>query len=297
MTHAAMSRRAFLRRSAVAGAVALGGPTLLNACGTEETAPTLDRVREEGFIRVGFANEAPYGFADEAGNLTGQAPEVARVVLDELGVPEMDGVVTEFGSLIPGLQARRFDLIAAGMFLTPDRCEQILFSDPDYCVPQALIVEPGNPIGLNNYEDVAANPDATLGVMTGAVEIDQALEAGVADDQLERFPDPPSLGEALRAGRVDAGALTTISLRDLNERVLDGEFEVTEGFIAVVDGEEQLGCGGYGFRQDDVDFHAAFNEVLNELKQAGDVVGIVEEFGFAEEARTAEDVDREDVCP
>lgn len=296
MTHDVLSRRAFLRRSAALGAVALGGPAILTACGEAEE-DVLARAREEGFIRVGFANEAPYGYADEAGNLTGQAPEVARVVLAELGIPEMDGVVTEFGSLIPGLQARRFDLIAAGMFLTPERCEQILFTDPDYCVPQALLVEPGNPLDIHNYEDVAANPDVTLGVMTGAVEIDQALEAGVSEDQLERLPDPPSLGEALEAGRIDAAALTTISLRDLNERVLGGQFEVTEGFIAVVDGEEQLGCGGYGFRQEDEDFHAEFNRVLNELKEANDIVGIVEEFGFAEEAETAQGVNREDLCP
>lgn len=295
MSHHSMSRRVFLRRSAALGAVALGGPTVLSACGTTEQ-DTLEQAREQGFIRVGFANEAPYGFADEAGQLTGQAPEVARVVMQELGVPELDGVLTEFGSLIPGLQARRFDLIAAGMFLTPERCEEILFSDPDYCVPQALLVEPGNPLGLNNYDDVAANPDATLGVLTGAVEIDQATEAGVDDGQLERFPDPPSLGEALEAGRVDAVALTTISLRDLNERVLGEQFEVTEGFIAVVDGEEQLGCGGYGFREGDADFHAEFNAVLNDLK-GPDVVGIVEEFGFAEEAEIAVGVNREDLCP
>jgi hypothetical protein len=161
MSHNSLSRRDFLRRSATLGAVAIGGPTLLTACPGEEE-DTLARARDQGFIRVGFANEAPYGFADEAGNLTGQAPEVARVVLRELGIEDMDGVVTEFGSLIPGLQARRFDLIAAGMFLTPERCEQILFSDPDYCAPQGLLVESGNPLDVHDYDDVAANPDVTI---------------------------------------------------------------------------------------------------------------------------------------
>ena len=296
MAHHSMSRRAFLRRSATLGAVAIGGPTLLTACPGEEEE-TLARAREQGFIRVGFANEAPYGYADEAGNLTGQAPEVARVVLRELGIDDMDGVVAEFGSLIPGLQARRFDLIAAGMFLTPERCEQILFSDPDYCAPQGLLVESGNPLDINDYDDIAGNPDVTLGVMSGAVEVDQALDAGVDDGQLERLPDPPSLGEALEAGRIDAVALTTISLHDLNERVLGGQFEVTEAFVPVVDGEEQFGCGGYGFRHDDEEFFEEFNTVLNELKQANDIVGIVEEFGFAEADELGQDVNREDLCP
>ena len=32
------------------------------------------------------------------------------------------------GFVIPGLNAGRFDLIAAGLFITPERCEQVAFS-------------------------------------------------------------------------------------------------------------------------------------------------------------------------
>jgi dihydroxyacetone kinase len=98
-------------------------------------------------------------------------------------------------------------------------------------------------------------------------------------------------------GRIDAVALTTISLHDLNERVLGGEFEVSEAFVPVIDGEEQFGCGGYGFRHDDEEFYEEFNTILKELKQANDIVGIVEEFGFAEAAELGQDVNREDLCP
>lgn len=48
--------------------------------GAQGGAPdTLETARQQGFIRVGFfANEAPYGYADESGNLTGETAEVAR---------------------------------------------------------------------------------------------------------------------------------------------------------------------------------------------------------------------------
>jgi polar amino acid transport system substrate-binding protein len=298
MQQQSMTRRRFLSRSAIVGAAVIGGPTLLSACGGgEEDVATLERAREEGFIRVGFANEAPYGFADAAGVLTGESPEVARAVFARLGVEEMDGVLTEFGSLIPGLQARRFDLVAAGMFITPERCEQVLFSDPSYCAPQAFLVQGGNPLGLTDYASVADNPDVRLGVLTGAVEAEQARANGVADGQIETLGDPPSLLQALQSDRIDAVALTTISLNDLLETAgADSGLEVTDSFIAVIDGEEQLGCGGFAFHQDDEDFRNAFNEVLNEMKQNGELIPIVEGFGFAEAAEAGTDVTAEELC-
>ena len=104
-------------------------------------ASTLERAKQDGFIRVGFANEAPFGFATPEGKLTGEAPEVAKAVLNAIGIPQVDGVLTEFGSLIPGLKAKRFDVIAAGMFITPKRCAEIAFSEPSYGIGQAMLVK------------------------------------------------------------------------------------------------------------------------------------------------------------
>src|SRR5690606_3307861 len=104
--------------------------------GTAFAQSTLETARENGYIRVGFANEAPYGYATPSGELTGEAPEVAKAILARMGIEEVDGVLTEFGSLIPGLRAGRFDIIAAGMFITPERCQQVQFSEPSYGIGQ-----------------------------------------------------------------------------------------------------------------------------------------------------------------
>lgn len=287
-----ISRRDFLKRSGLLVAVVSAGPIVAACQPGAERAATLERAREQGFIRVGFANEAPYGFADASGNLTGEAPEVAREVMSRLGVPELDGVLTTFGSLIPGLQAGRFDLIAAGMFITPERCQQILFSDPDYCVEQAFLVEQGNPFGIQRYEDIAADPDIELGVLTGAVELGQAQDSGVPDGQINRFDSPADLLEALRGGRIDAVALTTISVNNLAQTADFAGVEVTEGFA--YGGE--LGCGGYGFRPEDQEFRDEFNAVLNEMKNAGEIRPVVEEFGFADAVEAAVGVTAEELC-
>ena len=42
--------------------------------------------KRDGYIRVGFANEAPFGFATPDGKLTGESPEVAKAVLAKMGI-------------------------------------------------------------------------------------------------------------------------------------------------------------------------------------------------------------------
>ena len=55
--------------------------------------------------------------------------EVLKAVLKRMGIGETVGVLTEFQSLIPGLLADRFD-VTAGMYVRPNRCAQILFTNP-----------------------------------------------------------------------------------------------------------------------------------------------------------------------
>jgi polar amino acid transport system substrate-binding protein len=52
---------------------------------------TLERAKKQGFIRVGFANEAPYGYATPDGKLTGESPEVVKAVLQKIGIAQVDG--------------------------------------------------------------------------------------------------------------------------------------------------------------------------------------------------------------
>ncbi len=256
---------------ATEGTSAPGGDT----AAPSEGGGLLESARENG-IRIGFANERPYGFEGPDGP-TGEAPEVAKAVLEEMGITEVEGVVVDFAALIGGLNAERFDIIAAGMFINEERAGEVLFSDPDYCGTSAFAVEEGNPLGLTDFESVIDN-EARLGVLSGAVEDGYAVDSGVPDGQISRFDTTPDLFDALTAGRIDAVALTAITVRE-QVAELDG-YEATEGFIPVIDGEEQLGCGGYGFRFADQEFRDEFNRVLNEMKENGEILPIVEEFGF-----------------
>jgi len=299
LTEYVWTRRTFLTTS---GLALLAAPVGLSACSTTDpgsggsgggSADPLQRLMDQGYVRVGFANEAPFGYAEPDGTLTGEAPEVAKAVFEALGVPEIQGVLTEFGSLIPGLQARRFDVIAAGMFINPERCAEIAFSDPDYQAKTAFLVPAGNPMAILTFEDVIST-GARLGVLAGAVEGGYAETLGVPAGQIVTFNDQPSSYDGLAADRVDAVSLTSISLRNILATREGAPFEVTEPFVPVIDGEEQTGAGGYGFHKDDADLVEAFNEELANLKDSGRLLEIIEPFGFSEAELT--DLTTDELC-
>jgi ectoine/hydroxyectoine ABC transporter solute-binding protein len=172
--------------------------------GMETGSGTLAELQEAGSITIGIADEVPFGYTGDDGEATGIAPDVAKAVLAELGIDDVDANVVEFGQLIGGLQAGQYDMIAAGMYINEERAEQILFSDPDYCVAEGLAVPAGNPEGIVDYTSFVDNPDLTLAVATGTVEVGYAEDAGIPDSQLQVFADIDSMYGALEAGEVDA---------------------------------------------------------------------------------------------
>ncbi len=274
-----------LRLAATMAALAL----VATACGDGGDGDLLTELQDAGTVKIGIANEVPYGYEDDDGEVTGEAPEVAKAVLAELGIDSVEAEVVDFGNLIGGLQAGQFDMIAAGMYINAERAEQILFSDPDYCVGEAFAVPEGNPQGLSDFQSVV-DTGATIAILSGAVEEGYADTAGVPDDQIQLFSDVNAQYDALADGRVDA--VTGTSLTVINQVDSREGFEATESFFPVDEnGEEILGCGGFGFRNDNQAFRDAFNDKLNEMQEAGELLPIITEFGFAEaDVRRAQDM-------
>ncbi|MGI5202639.1 ectoine/hydroxyectoine ABC transporter substrate-binding protein EhuB [Spirillospora sp. CA-108201] len=278
------SRRDFLRT-----AVLLSAAAPLAAAGCSTTDPeqekagggTLQKAKDSGTITVGFANEAPYGYTDKSGKLTGEAPELARAIFKNLGIDEIKGVQVDFGGLIGGLNAKRFDAIAAGMFITPERCASAGFANPEYVAKSAYMVPEGNPKGLKAAED-PGKQGVKVGVLTGAVEADYAEKTGVKKGDIKTFADQASAFEGLKAGRIDCIWLTRISLADLLTKHQGQGFEVTDAFTPVIDGKEQLGAGAFAFRKADSDLLDAWNGELAKLQQGGKLLPVLQPFGFTQ---------------
>jgi len=246
---------------------------------------TLQKIKRLDTIRIGYANEAPYGYRDgSTGQVTGEAPEIAKVIMRRMGVRNVEPVVTEFGSMIPGLKAGRFDMIAAGMYITPARCKEIAFSNPTYGIGEAFIVARGNPLDLHSFEDVARNEQAKLGVVGGAVEQKYARQTGVPDDRVVVFNDNPTGLEGVRTGRVDAFAATVLTVNDLLGKANDQSIQKAKPFHdPVVDGETVRGYGAFGFRKENQDLVEAVNQKLAEFLGTPEHLKLVRPFGFSEE--------------
>src|SRR3954451_10489314 len=116
------------------GILITGTLSLLTLTGVALAAQDkLAQLREQGFARIAIANEPPFTAVGADGKVTGAAPDVARVVFKKLGVNDIVASVSEYGAMIPGLAVGRHDAIAAGLFMTPQRCAAVAYSEPVLC--------------------------------------------------------------------------------------------------------------------------------------------------------------------
>lgn len=306
------SRRTFLKGGVLAGGL-VAAPGVLTGCAAIGFGDTLDRIKEEGVLRVGHAGERPYAY--EENGLRGAIPALHREIFSRIAGEsvELRGVQTLFKDLIEGLNAGTFDVIAAGMFVRSDRCDQAAFSDPVYCARSALLTKKGNPLGLSNYSSVERQ-GATLAVLGGAVEQDDALAVGVPEGRIELVGGQEEGLKLVADGDVDAFALTSISLRALltsareptgttpppagspSPAELAEQVELLEPFVPVVDGEEKLGCGAAVFRKPDESLREAFNTELATLRSEGTVLELTTPYGFTEAEMAPPEVTTEQLC-
>ena len=281
-----LSRRELLRYS-LTGAAAVAGGTLLSSCST--TAPgggpgagLSQRVEEGRPVRLAIANEPPYTQLLPNGDITGAAPDVAKAVLARMGIENIEGVVTDYNSMVPGLDAGRWDIVTAGLFMDQERCAAVLYSAPVLVSTESFAVPPGNPMNLTSIQAVTENPDISVAVLGGSYELRAAQALGVPDSQLQTYPLAPDALSALSAGRVQAVLLPTLSLQQIRDEQ-GGDFVVTEPLDEV----PKTGSGA-AFRRSDQEFHSRYNPELMAFKETPEFAEILQRWGFdAEASRTA----------
>ncbi|MBB2923136.1 transporter substrate-binding domain-containing protein [Cellulomonas cellasea] len=279
------------RRSVLAAGVVSAGAALLGGCARGDDL--LAAGRRAGFLRLGIANEQPFGFMTDEARPTGQSVEVARAVLAGLGVDEVEGVVTDFTGLIPGLLGGAFDVIAAGIVVTRDRCAQVRFSDPVNCLRQGFAVRAEDDRELGSYEAVVAAGDLRVGVLAGSVEEGDLAALGLPPVRVLALPDLESLRVALLGGVVDVVALSSVAVRWMARD--PGSRMRVAGVFAVPGGDERFSA--FAFRPTDAALAVPFGRDLRRLLRDGTVAELSEPFGFtADEIRPAIGRSVREVC-
>ncbi|WP_373415102.1 ectoine/hydroxyectoine ABC transporter substrate-binding protein EhuB [Ensifer aridi] len=212
-----------LRRAILTGIAALWMALPIALFATSASAQTLlEKIRNGETIRIGFSSEIPWAYPGENDKPLGFVNAITIDILKKLGTTKVEPVVTEWGSLIPGLQAGRFDIITGGMYILPERCRNVLFTEPVVKAVDTLIVPVGNPQNLRSYEDVR---DKGLTLVTGAgySEIKILRDMGVPDERIMQVAGPVEIIQAVKTGRaaVGSGAYFTLKVLTDNEDSLE----------------------------------------------------------------------------
>lgn len=265
-----------MRRKITKGlAILAAAAVLASGVGAADAQDLKQRADAGETIRIGFANEVPWAYPGDGDQPMGFVNAIATGVLAKMGIKDLEPVVTEWGGLIPGLQANRFDIITGGMYILGSRCENVTFSDPIGVFGDAFIVAPGNPKGIQTYQDIK-DMGAVLATGAGYNIVEVAKKEGIDAGNIMEVPGPTEILAAVRAGRADAGGVTFFTAQNLAEQS-DGAVEVTDpGMLP----EWTLNWVGIGFRHADDAFVEAFNTALADYLGSDEMMQAVAQYGY-----------------
>ena len=173
----------------------------LTACaGKEDTASSaLDQIKQKGELVVGTsADYPPYEFhteVDGKDTIVGFDMEIAQAIADKLGM-ELVWEQVDFDSIIPCIQAGRYDAGVAGISVTADRLKNCDFSDPYFLANQVIVVNPGSDI-----QSKADLTGKTIAVQTGTTAETYCLDNGY---EILSFASNIDAQAALTSGKADA---------------------------------------------------------------------------------------------
>lgn len=117
------------------------------ACGSKNTDTDTDTKTgsEKKQLVVATSPDFPPFESLDGSDIVGIEPKLMQAIADKLGM-ELVWEQVDFDSIIPGIQAGRYDAGVAGISITADRLENCDFSDPYFLANQVIVVNPGSDI-------------------------------------------------------------------------------------------------------------------------------------------------------
>lgn len=264
-----------MRRTILKGMAALGIAALTAAsfAAPASAQSLLEKIKAGETIRIGFSNEIPWAYPGDNNQPLGFVNAMTLDLLEKMGTTKIEPIVTEWGALIPGLQAGRFDIITGGMYILPERCRNALFTEPLGTFADALLVPKGNPEDLHSFDDIK---EKGLTMVTGAGynTVKNARNVGIADDKIMQVAGPAEILQAVKAGRAAAGAGTYFTMKEFADK--DDALELAEPFTPpVIDGYP--GLAFLPNQQAEVD---AFNAALKDYIGSDQMMESVGKYGY-----------------
>ena len=269
MLNQKISRRDFL--AAVAAVSALGlagcGGTSADAGSASASADgdLLAQISDRG--EMVFATEgtwSPWTFHNEAGELTGFDIEVARAIADKLGV-EATFAEGEWDGLLAGLDSGRYDTMANGVSVTPEREEKYDFTEP-YAYNRIVVITTADS-DIASMEDLEGKTTAnTLGSSYATL----AESFGATNTGVDDFNQTIQL---LESGRIDA---------TLNDEVVFYDYmnQHPDAALKIAAENDEPTHVAFPLRREAAteSLLAAMNEAIAELREDGTLAELSQEF-------------------
>lgn len=235
---------------------------VFTGCGGSEPAKTDGGSKEIKKITIGLDDEyAPMGFKNEQNEIVGFDVDLAKEAAKRLGT-EVEFKAIDWNSKEAELKSGRIDIIWNGLDITPERQQNMLFSDPYMDNRQIVFVKAGNDQGIKAEADLAGKGVGTQAGSTAAAYIDKTEGLKDSFREFKTYGDYVSAFMDLENGRIDALVCDEIVGRYAMSKQ-DGKFEalnVTVGPVSEF---------GIAFRKDDTELRNKVQKVFDEMVADG----------------------------
>lgn len=188
-----------------------------------------EEVRTRGVLRNGadFTYPPMEYFEDDGTTFTGVDYELAEEIGKHLGL-EVEHHNSDFGTMIPSLQAGRVDMVISYATVTKEREEVVDFVQYSEA-GMALLVKAGNPEGIESLDDLCGH---SVGLLAGAIQVplveeqsDKCEDAGEDPITINQQAKESEVQLLLRNGRIAADVLDA-PVAAYSAAESDGAFEM-----------------------------------------------------------------------
>lgn len=248
----------------LAAALALTMVLALAACGSgnssADTNTASGSAEGKTVVTVATSPDFPPFESLDGSEVVGIEVDILQAITEKLGM-EMKLEQMDFESVIPGVQAGKFDIGMSGITITEDRQKNCDFTNPYFMASQAIVVTPDSPITCK-----ADLEGKKVSVQTGTTAEEYCMDNGY---EVLAFTANNDAASALTTGKVDAW-------------VVDNEVAVAlaaQQGLTVLDEAMTSEPYAFAFAKGSDELVQSFNESLQKLMDDGSVQKIFDKYG------------------
>ncbi|WP_342757408.1 ABC transporter substrate-binding protein [Kineothrix sedimenti] len=243
---------------------------------TQGESAMLTEIKEKGYILIGSSNDAPFSYTDvETGELEGIDIEILKEICSRLGIDDIQMKVIDFSNLLVELNNRNIDMVVDAMYVKDERLEVAAFTDKWYQEGEAVVI-PGSS-EIKSKEDLKGK---TIGAQPGTTFYETAqkwLDEGKIG-ALDAYDNQATLMTAVNTGKVDAVVTDGI----VAGYTLSSDSSLDLKLLSPYEAEAS-GQIGAAVRFEDKDFLDEVNKCLNDMKEDGTLLTILNDYGLTED--------------